>query len=89
VSDSGLIVGQAAVETVIERHRTSTGDDREITGQVNVTSWVTPLIKGYNRPQEHLQRLFGVTPFAGLNVTGVQIDPPAIAIEGLGIVEFS
>jgi hypothetical protein len=89
VSDSGLIVGQAAVETVIDRHRAITGDQRKITGRVTVTSWVTPLIKGYNRPQEHLQRLFGVTPFAGLNVTGVQIDPPAIAIEGLGIVEFS
>jgi hypothetical protein len=88
VSDSGLIVGQAAVDVFIERHREQTGDSRQISGKVQVVSWVTPLIKGYNRPQEHLQRLFGVTPFAGLNVTGVQVDPPAIGIEGLGVVRF-
>jgi len=89
VSDSGLIVGQAAVDTFIRQHREITGDAREITGRVEMTCWVTPLIKGYNRPQEHLQRLFGVTPFAGLNVTGVQIDPPAIGIEGLGILQYT
>jgi hypothetical protein len=88
VSDSGLIVGQAAVDAFIEGHRAKTGDARQISGKVQVVSWVTPLIKGYNRPQEHLQRLFGVTPFAGLNVTGVQVDPPAIGIEGLGVVRF-
>lgn len=88
VSDSGLIVGQAAVDGFIARHRDRTADRRPINGRVEVVSWVTPLIKGYNRPHEHLQRHFGVTPFAGLNVTGVQVDPPAIGIEGLGMIAF-
>lgn len=89
VSDSGLIVGKAAIQAFIQRHRAATNDKREIELYVEVVAWVTPLIKGYNRPQEHLQRLFGVTPFAGLNVTSVQIDPPAIGIEGLGVLAFS
>jgi hypothetical protein len=89
VSDSGLIVGEAAVASFVEDFRAKTGDEREVEVYVEVVAWVTPLIKGYNRPQEHLQRLFGVTPFAGLNVTSVQIDPPAIGIDGLGVLAFS
>ena len=54
-----------------------------------MVAWVTPLIKGYNRPQEHLQRWFGIDPFAGLNITSVHLDPPAIGIEGLGVVAFA
>jgi hypothetical protein len=88
VSDSGLIVGKAAAAAFIERYRAATGDDRPVQVGVDVVAWVTPLIKGYNRPQEHLQRLFGVTPFAGLNVTSVHLDPPAIGIEGLGVLAF-
>lgn len=89
VSDSGLIVGKSAMETFVQRHRETTGDKREIDVRVEVVAWVTPLIKGYNRPQEHLQRLFGVTPFAGLNISGVYLDPPAIGIEGLGCLAFT
>jgi hypothetical protein len=33
-------------------------------------------------------RWFGIVPFAGLNVTGVHLDPPAIGIDGLGVVGF-
>jgi hypothetical protein len=88
VSDSGLIVGKAAAEAFIERYQAGTGDRRPVEVLVEVVAWVTPLIKGYNRPQEHLQRLFGVTPFAGLNVTSVQIEPPAIGIDGLGVLAF-
>jgi hypothetical protein len=88
VSDSGLIVGKAAVEAFLARYRAISGDTRQVEVRVEVVAWVTPLIKGYNRPQEHLQRLFGVTPFAGLNVTSVQIDPPAIGIDGLGVLAF-
>ncbi len=88
VSESAIIVGAAAVERFVARYRARSGDDRQIVADVRVVAWVTPLIKGYNRPQENLNRWFGITPFAGLNVTSVHLDPPALGIEGLGIVEF-
>lgn len=89
VSESALVVGQAALDQFVAEHRARTGDQRPISGKVEVVAWVTPLIKGYNRPQEHLQRCFGIMPFAGLNVTAVTVDPPAIGIDGLGLVAFS
>ncbi len=89
VSESALIVGRAAVGRFAERHRARTGDTRPVEDDVRVVAWVTPLIKGYNRPQEHLRRWFGIVPFAGLNVTSVHLNPPAIGIEGLGVVAFA
>jgi hypothetical protein len=88
VSESALVLGKAAIATTVERYREETGDPRPVEVDVRVVTWVTPLIKGYNRPHEHLMRWFGITPFAGLNVTGVHLDPPAIGIEGLGVVGF-
>jgi hypothetical protein len=88
VSESAVVVGQAALDAFVTRHRARTGDRRPISAEVIVVAWVTPLIKGYNRPHEHLRRWFGITPFAGLNVTSVQTDPPAIGIEGVGLVAF-
>jgi hypothetical protein len=89
VSDSALIVVRAAIARFVARHREQSGDTREIVEEVTVAGWVTPLIKGYNRPHEHLNRWFGIVPFAGLNVTSVHLDPPAVGIEGLGIVGFA
>jgi len=89
VSESALIVGQASVEHFVARHRFRTGDTRPVAQDVQVVAWVTPLIKGYNRPHEHLHRWFGITPFAGLNVTSVHLDPPALGIDGLGVVAFA
>ena len=89
VSESALIVGRAAVERFVAQHKFRTGDTREFEHDVQVVAWVTPLIKGYNRPHEHLNRWFGISPFAGLNVTSVHLDPPALGIEGLGVVAFS
>lgn len=89
VSESALIVGRAAMADFRARYRIATGDGRPMRERIEIVAWVTPLIKGYNRPQEHMQRLFGVTPFAGLNVTSVHLDPPAIGIEGLGVVAFA
>jgi hypothetical protein len=88
VSESALDLGRAALDAFIEAYRRRSGDERAISGSVEVVAWVTPLIKGYNRPQDHLQRRFGITPLAGLNVTSVQIDSPAIGIAGLGMVAF-
>ncbi|MGI8486341.1 MAG: hypothetical protein ACR2OU_19045, partial [Thermomicrobiales bacterium] len=89
VSESAMIVGQTTIASFVERHRRATGDQRPVVDEVTVVAWVTPLIKGYNRPHEHLRRWFGISPFAGLNVTSVHLEPSAIGIEGLGIVEFS
>ncbi len=89
VSESALIVVKAAIAHFVARHRERSGDAREITEDVKVAGWVTPLIKGYNRPHEQLHRWFGIVPFAGLNVTSVHLDPPAIGIEGAGIVGFA
>jgi hypothetical protein len=89
VSESALVLGKVAIDRFVERHRERTGDDRSIRDDVRVVAWVTPLIKGYNRPHEHLRRWFGISPFAGLNVTSVHLEPPAIGIDGLGIVGFS
>ena len=89
VSDSALVVGKAALDNFVARHRFRTGDDRPVSSSVAVVAWVTPLIKGYNRPHEHLNRWFGITPFAGLNVTSVHLDPPALGIEGIGVVGFA
>ena len=88
VSESALVVARKALEDFVARHRARTGDQRPIAGNVQVVAWVTPLIKGYNRPQEHLQRCVGITAFAGLNVTSVQVTPPAIGIEGVGLIAF-
>lgn len=88
VSESALVVGRAAVEDFVRRYRAANGDDRVIAVDVRVVTWVTPLIKGYNRPVEYMLRTIGVAPFAGLTVTSVHLDPAAIGIEGLGIVVF-
>ena len=89
VSESAMIVGQTTIANFVERYRRTTGDQRPVVEEVTVVAWVTPLIKGYNRPHEHLRRWFGISPFAGLNVTSVHLEPSAIGIEGIGIVEFS
>lgn len=88
VGESAVAVCGAAIGDFLRRHRAPTGDEREATISIEIVAWVTPLIKGYNRPQEHLQRHFGVAPFAGLNVTSVHLEPPAIGIEGVGILQF-
>ncbi|MBA3335935.1 MAG: hypothetical protein H0T49_00030, partial [Chloroflexia bacterium] len=88
VSESALVVGRAAIADFIRRHREATGDSRPIDTRVDVVAWVTPIIKGYNDPHAHLWRTCGLRPFAGINVTGVQLDPPALGIEGLGIIAF-
>lgn len=88
VGESAVIIGQSSIETFIARHRAATGDTRQIETRVEVVAWVTPLIKEYNQPQEHLQRSFGILPFAGINVTSVHHDPPAVGIEGVGTLPF-
>lgn len=88
VSESALVIGRAAVEDFVRRHRSETGDARSIAIEVDVVAWVTPLIKAYNGPIAFLERTIGVRPFAGTTVTSIHLSPPAIGIEGVGVVAF-
>ncbi|HEU0113611.1 MAG TPA: hypothetical protein VFQ80_03005, partial [Thermomicrobiales bacterium] len=88
VSESAIVIGRVAIADFIRRHRARTGDARDFDQRVEVVAWVTPLIKGYNRPHEHLWAAFRIVPFAGLNVASVQLDPPAIGIDGVGVIAF-
>lgn len=89
VGESALLMAEAAIAAHVERHRAETGDPRPITWRVEVVAMVTPLIKGYNRPHEHLRRLFGIEPFAGLTITSVHVEHNAIGVEGIGVIAFA
>ena len=80
---------QAALDEAVTRYRAETGDERPIQARVDVVSWVTPIIKAYNAPDEHLKHHFGITPFAGIWVTSVHLDPCAIGVEGAGVLAFA
>ncbi|MFM9108316.1 MAG: hypothetical protein ACKOWF_16640 [Chloroflexota bacterium] len=88
VGESAVVIGQTAMADWIARHRAETGDRRPIATRVELAAWVTPLIKGYNHPQQQLREWFGIEPFAGVNVTGLSLDPPAIAVDGVGWLAF-
>jgi len=89
VSESALVVGRAAMAAFRRRYRARTGDGRAMRETVATVAWVTPLLKGYNRPREHLRDTLGIEPFAGLTLTGVHLDPPALGIEGVGVIDVS
>ncbi len=89
VGESAVAIGRTAAAAWLDAHRAATGDDRPVEVRVEVAAWVTPLIKGYNRPQDHLRRFFGIEAFAGVNVTGLSLDPPALEVEGVGLVSFA
>ncbi len=88
VGESAVVVGEAAMQSAIARYRASTSDTRSITTQVSVVAWVTPLIKGYNNPHKHLREAFGISPFAGVDLSAVHLDPPAIGVAGVGTFAF-
>jgi hypothetical protein len=89
VSESAVVIGKEAIGHCLAQHRTKTGDQRPANVQVSVVAWVTPLIKSYNRPREHLWRSFKLQPFAGLDLYSVNLDPPAIGVTGVGNICFA
>ena len=86
ISESASVIGEVAIENFLTAHRARTGDQRRSHAHVEIVAWVTPLIKTYNDPQGQLRRSFGITPFSGLSITGLQADPQAIGIEGVGML---
>jgi hypothetical protein len=89
VGESAVVVGRAAADEFLHRHRASTGDQRPVSVTVEVVAWVTPIIKGYNRPHEHLMRHFNLHPFAGINITSLHLEPRAIGVDGVGVLAFA
>ena len=89
VGESALAIGDAAMRDWIALHRARTGDARPISASVSNVAFVTPLIKVYNHPYDHLWHAFRLRPFAGLDVTGVCLDPPAVGIAGIGTIAFA
>lgn len=89
VGESALAIGDAAMRDWIAKHRAGAGDARPISSRVSVVAFVTPLIKAYNRPYDHLWQTLRLRPFAGLDVTGLCLDPPAIGVAGVGTVAFA
>jgi hypothetical protein len=89
IGESAVAVGEAAMRDAIARHRARTGDARPIRTRVSVVAWVTPLIKSYNRPHEHLRRAFGLHPFAGIDLSAAHLDPAAIGVTGAGTFAFA
>lgn len=88
VGESAVVIGRTAMGDWLARHRRATGDDRPAELRVETVAWATPLIKGYNRPQDLLRKWFDIAPFAGINVVGLRLDPPALDVEGVGLVGF-
>ena len=89
VSESAVSIGETAMRQCLDRHRVRNGDQRPVDIHVSMVAWVTPLIKSYNRPREHLWQAFKLQPFAGLDVYAVHLDPPAIGVTGVGTVGFA
>ena len=89
VGESAVVIGEAAIGRCLARHRARSGDRRSVNVKVSVVAWVTPLIKSYNRPREHLWQSLKLQPFAGLDLYSVHLDPPAIGVTGVGTIGFA
>jgi hypothetical protein len=88
VSESAILIGESAMNTAIGHYRARSGDKRPISTSVSVVSWVAPMIKSYNRAYEHLWETFALRPFAGLDLSAVYLEPPAIGVAGAGVFAF-
>jgi len=89
VGESAVAIGEAAINDWLTGYRERSGDARPVKVSVAVVAWVTPLIKGYNRPHEHLWQAFGLRPFAGIDLCAVHLAPQAIGITGVGTFQFA
>ena len=85
ITETAPIFCRSVIEDLLAARAQQTRN-RTVSIDVTVATWVTPLLKGYNGAAETLQSRCGITPIAGITLTSLQTDPPAIGIEGIGLL---
>jgi hypothetical protein len=88
VSESARQLGRFAAAHFERDWRARTGDRRPLPLDIAMVTWVTPLLKAYNRPDAQLARVTAAPPFAGLRISGIYTSPRAVGIEGVGTLAF-
>lgn len=88
VSESAHRLGRFAASRFERDWRDRTGDQRPMTLDVEMVTWVTPLLKAYNCPDSQLAQVTSAPPFAGLRISGIYTSPRAVGIEGVGTLLF-
>jgi hypothetical protein len=88
VSESARQLGRFAAARFERDWRASIGDSRPLPLEIEMVTWVTPLLKAYNRPEAQLAKVTSAPPFAGLRITGIYTSPRAVGIEGVGTLAF-
>jgi hypothetical protein len=88
VSESVRQLGRFAASRFERDWRDRTADRRPLALDIEMVTWVTPLLKAYNRPDEHLAKVTTAPPFAGLRISGIYTSPRALGIEGVGTLGF-
>lgn len=88
VSDSARQLARFAVHAFEREWRAGSDDTRPLEASITVATWVTPLLKQYNRPDEQLTGVLEIPPFAGLRITGIYTAPKAIGVDGVGVLAF-
>jgi hypothetical protein len=88
VSESARQLGRFAATRFERDWRDRTGDRRPLPLDIAMVTWVTPLLKAYNRPDAQLARVTEAPPFAGLRISGIYTSPRAVGIEGVGTLAF-
>jgi hypothetical protein len=85
ITETAPVFCQSVIEDVLVARRERIGQ-RPVAVGISVDAWVTPLLKGYNGAAGILRSRCGITPFAGVTITSLHVDPPAIGIEGIGVL---
>ena len=88
VSESARQLGRFAATRFERDWRDRTGDRRPLPLDIAMVTWVTPLLKAYNRPDAQLAKVTIAPPFAGLRISGIYTSPRAVGIEGVGTLAF-
>lgn len=88
VSESARRLGRFAADRFERDWRERTGDQRPLSLDIEMVTWVTPLLKAYNRPDAQLAKVTTAPPFAGLRIGGIYTSPRAVGIEGVGTLAF-
>jgi hypothetical protein len=85
ITETAPVFCRSVIDVLLEQRRDQIAG-RQITVDVTVAAWVTPILKGYNSAAEILRSRCGVSPFAGVTITSLHVDPPAIGIDGVGVL---